>query len=129
MLWHLGRFAQWSLLGIALLGFAFMWWAWLHLGRLWSSSITRKAEHHIVDSGPYAILRLPIYTGFILAAAAATIRACTVTAVIGAIVLTLGFRIKARLEKRFLREERGAQAYDSYRRRVPMVLPFGPKSA
>jgi protein-S-isoprenylcysteine O-methyltransferase Ste14 len=37
--------------------------------------------------------------------------------------------MKARLEERFLREELGADAYDSYRRRVPMLVPFGPKSA
>jgi protein-S-isoprenylcysteine O-methyltransferase Ste14 len=30
------------------------------------------------------------------------------------------------LEERFLRGELGAEAYDSYRRRVPMLVPFGP---
>jgi protein-S-isoprenylcysteine O-methyltransferase Ste14 len=43
--------------------------------------------------------------------------------------MTLGFWIKARLEERFLRAELGAKDYDAYRRRVPMLVPFGPKAA
>ena len=101
-----------------------MWWARLHLGRLWSSGVTRKDGHHIVDSGPYAIVRHPIYTGLIGATAAAAIQAGTVAALAGVAVLSLGFWIKARLEERFLRGELGAEAYDSYRRRVPMLIWF-----
>jgi protein-S-isoprenylcysteine O-methyltransferase Ste14 len=37
--------------------------------------------------------------------------------------------MKARLEERWLREELGPQDYDAYRRRVPMLVPFGPKAA
>jgi protein-S-isoprenylcysteine O-methyltransferase Ste14 len=35
--------------------------------------------------------------------------------------------VKARTEERFLREELGADAYESYRRRAPMLVPLGPK--
>jgi protein-S-isoprenylcysteine O-methyltransferase Ste14 len=34
--------------------------------------------------------------------------------------------MKARLEEGFLRQELGAGDYDAYRRRVPMLMPFGP---
>jgi protein-S-isoprenylcysteine O-methyltransferase Ste14 len=44
-------------------------------------------------------------------------------------VMTFGFWIKARLEERFLREQLGPEDYDSYRRRVPMLVPFGPTPA
>jgi protein-S-isoprenylcysteine O-methyltransferase Ste14 len=37
--------------------------------------------------------------------------------------------MKARLEEQFLPGELGSDAYDSYRWRVPMLIPFGPKSA
>jgi len=44
--------------------------------------------------------------------------------------IALGFWIKARLEERFLCQELGAEAYSAYRPpRVPMLIPFGPKSA
>ena len=110
---------------LCITGFAFAWWARLHLGRLWSAFVTRKADHRIIDTGPYGIVRHPIYTGIILAALALAIVKGTVYAVAGTLLATLGFWIKARLEEGFLREQLGADAYDAYRRRVPMLLPFG----
>jgi protein-S-isoprenylcysteine O-methyltransferase Ste14 len=128
-LWPPDSDAEWALVGLAVLGFLFSWWARLYLGRLWSSSVTRKADHHVVDTGPYALVRHPIYTGIITAVFATAFIKATPISLLGAVVMTLGFWIKARLEERFLREQLGAEAYDSYRRRVPMLMPFGPKSA
>jgi protein-S-isoprenylcysteine O-methyltransferase Ste14 len=127
--WDLGGSADWILVAVTLLGLLFTWWARLYLGRLWSSSVTRKADHRVVDTGPYAIVRHPIYTGLIVAAFATAILKGAPSGLAGASLITLGFAIKARLEERFLREQLGPDAYDSYRRRVPMLIPFGPKSA
>jgi protein-S-isoprenylcysteine O-methyltransferase Ste14 len=124
--WTLPTSADWGMAGLCLVGFAFAWWARLHLGKLWSAFVTRKADHHIIDTGPYGIVRHPIYTGIILAAFAVALLKGTVFSIAGAIIATLGFWIKARLEERFLREQLGAEAYDSYRRRVPMLIPFWP---
>jgi protein-S-isoprenylcysteine O-methyltransferase Ste14 len=126
-LWNLGWDGQWVLVILAVLGLIFSWWARLYLGRLWSSSVTRKADHHIVDSGPYAIVRHPIYTGILAAIFATAAMKGAPLSLMGAIVMTYGFATKARLEERFLREQLGAEAYDSYRRRVPTLIPFGPK--
>lgn len=128
-LWHTPQDVQWLLFVVAIAGIAFTWWARLHLGRLWSGTVTRKTDHHVVDTGPYAIVRHPIYTGMIAAAAAFACETGTLLAVAGVAVFVWGFVIKARLEESFLRSELGPEAYDSYRRRVPMLLPFGPKSA
>lgn len=117
----------WATVGVTTLGFVFAWWARIHLGRLWSGSITRKEGHTVIDTGPYAIVRHPIYTGIILSAIATAITIGAVHAYIGAALLIVGYWIKAKLEERFLREELGAEAYDAYRRRVPMLVPFGPK--
>jgi protein-S-isoprenylcysteine O-methyltransferase Ste14 len=123
-LWTLPNIVSWLMPALCLIGFAFAWWARLHLGKLWSAFVTRKADHHIIDTGPYGIVRHPIYTGIILAAFAVGVLKGTVFAIAGALVATLGFWIKARLEERFLREQLDAKAYDDYRQRVPMLIPF-----
>jgi protein-S-isoprenylcysteine O-methyltransferase Ste14 len=128
-LWSLGQSANWVLWGLTFAGFLFSWWARLHLGRLWSGWVTKKTDHRVVDTGPYAIVRHPIYTGLILAAFSTAFLKGTAYALLGAAVMTLGFWIKARLEERFLRNELGPDTYDAYRRRVPMLVPFGPKAA
>ncbi len=74
-------------------------------------------------------MRHPIYTGIIAAAPATAVLKGTLIGVAGAMLMTLGFWIKARLEERFLREQLGADAYNSYRRRAPMHIRFGPRSA
>jgi len=124
-LWTLPTSAGWAMATLCLVGFAFAWWARIHLGRLWSAFVTRKADHHIIDTGPYGMVRHPIYTGIILAAFALAIEKGTVFALAGALLSSLGFWIKARLEEGFLREQLGAHVYDTYCRRVPMLLPFG----
>ena len=114
---------SWTLFGLVVVGFAFCWWARIHLGALWSGSVTRKTEHHIVDTGPYALVRHPIYTGLILAAFATAALRGMVSSLVGAGLVVLGFWIKARLEERFLRSELGPGAYDAYAARTPMLIP------
>ena len=126
-LWSFEPVVDYALVLVVLSGIAFTWWARLYLGRLWSSSVTKKADHRVVDTGPYAIVRHPIYIGIMLACAATAAQLGTALAVAGVLVLWVGFWIKARLEERFLRGQLGEGAYDAYRRKVPMLVPFGPR--
>jgi protein-S-isoprenylcysteine O-methyltransferase Ste14 len=126
-IWALGAGGDWAMFALVVAGFAFAWWARLHLGRLWSSSVTKKADHRVVDTGPYGLVRHPIYTGLLLSIAATAGQLGTAYAVAGVLFLLAGFWIKARLEERFLRAELGEGDYDAYRRRVPMLLPLGPR--
>jgi len=127
-LWYLPYRAVWPTVGLIAIGFAFSWWARIWLGSLWSGQVTKKADHRVVDTGPYAIVRHPIYTGILLAITATAALKGTVLGLIGAAVIMIGLWMKARLEENFLREELGPD-YDTYRRRVPMLMPFGPKGA
>lgn len=122
-LWGTPPEFSWPLVGIAFAGFAFCWWARIHLGRLWSMSVTRKESHHVVDTGPYAFVRHPIYTGIIVASLATAAQQATVGTFAGVVLVIVGFWIKARLEERFLREQLGAQDYDAYARRTGMLFP------
>ena len=43
---------DWTCVALAVLGLGVTWWARIHLGRLWSSTVTLKAGHTIVRTGP-----------------------------------------------------------------------------
>jgi protein-S-isoprenylcysteine O-methyltransferase Ste14 len=124
ILWRSPVVLAWAMVALAFVGLLFTWWARIHLGRLWSSSVSRKADHHIVDTGPYGIVRHPIYTGIILASVATAAMRGTALAWLGACLMTTGWVLKARLEEEFLREQLGAEAYGEYARRVPMLAPL-----
>ena len=94
---------------------------------LWSGRITRKSDHHLLDTGPFSIVRHPIYTGILLAVLATMLVKGTVPGVAGAIVITLGLWLKARMEEKWLGQELGLNVYGDYTRRVSMLVPFGPK--
>lgn len=126
-LWDVGYDGAYMLAGVTLAGILIAWWARIHIGRLWSGTITRKEDHRVVDTGPYALVRHPIYTGLIAAICASAAAWPTVPSLAGAALITFGFWLKARSEERFLMTELGEDAYGVYRRRVPMLVPFLPR--
>jgi len=135
--WSLGRFdwlarkywieptwVAWSLFALTATGFAFCWWARLHLGRLWSGFVTVKENHRVVDTGPYGLVRHPIYAGVIFSAFMMALLRASPASVVGFGLFAAGFSMTAAIEERFLREQLGAEAYDAYSRRVPMLIPM-----
>jgi len=123
-LYNPGNVGTYILAAVVLSGISFTWWARIHLGRFWSNAITRKEDHNIVESGPYGLVRHPIYTGLILAILATGTAVATAASLLGALLISFGQWQKARMEERFLMAELGPEAYESYRRRVPMIVPF-----
>jgi len=122
-LWREPSWLSWTLVAGVAAGFGFCWWARLHLGRLWSGLVTVKADHRIIDTGPYRLVRHPIYTGVIFAALMTALIKASPCALIGFGLFAFGFWVTARLEERFLRDQLGAEAYDAYSRRTPMLVP------
>jgi protein-S-isoprenylcysteine O-methyltransferase Ste14 len=125
-LWYVGFGGGYVLAALAIVGIMFAWWARIHLGRLWSNAVTLNQGHRIIDTGPYALVRHPIYTGMIISILATATAQATVTGLLGAAMIAMGCWLKARVEERFLTDELGAEAYGGYRRRVPMLVPFIP---
>ena len=126
-LWRNPPLLEWVLVGVVSSGFAFCWWARLHLGRLWSASVSVKRGHRTVETGPYRLVRHPIYTGFIVAYAGIAILCATVVSLSAVTCLTIGFWLKARLEEQFLCEQLGSEAYLAYKARTPMFVPRLPQ--
>ena len=56
-------------LGLVLfaLGLGFAIWARVHIGRNWGTPMTQKDEPELVTSGPYRLVRHPIYSGILVA--------------------------------------------------------------
>ena len=126
-LWSVPELLRWLCAGGMVMGFGFAWWARLTLGRLWSGFITLKPDHHLVDYGPYGLVRHPIYTGILLAIAATALAASSLFAFAMAAAILVMLVSKAWAEERFLSQELGQAAYAAYRARVPMLVPFLPK--
>lgn len=127
-LWQVNRAGAWICVAAMVCGFAFCWWARIHLGALWSARITKKTDHRLVDTGPYAIVRHPIYTGMLVAVFALIATEGTVLAIAGGVILAIGMTMRARFEEEWLTQELGRDKYQAYRRRVPMLVPFGPRA-
>jgi protein-S-isoprenylcysteine O-methyltransferase Ste14 len=123
-LWSLSETLNWILVALVVVGFLLTWWARIHLGRLWSDRVTKKAGHYVVDTGPYRLVRHPIYLGLILAVLSTAIEKGTSFALLGAAIIIVAFYRKARHEERFLRTELGEEAYDAYVRKTAMLVPY-----
>jgi protein-S-isoprenylcysteine O-methyltransferase len=111
--------------GVALTvaGVAFAIWARFYLGSNWSGSVTVKADHTLVRSGPYAVVRHPIYTGILFGALGSSIAYARIRGFLGVLMLVITLRVKSRLEEQFMQEQFGAQ-YTGYKRDIKALVPF-----
>jgi len=121
-LWPLGPVLGWSMAGVTMAALVFTWWARIEMGRLWNGGVSRTAAHRVIDTGPFALVRHPIYTGLIAGVWAMALLQARPLALLGAVLFALGFTLKARLEERFLEAE--LPGYADYRKRVRMIVPF-----
>ena len=48
------------------LGVVLRWWAIIHLGRFFTVDVALAADHRVIDTGPYRLMRHPSYTGLLL---------------------------------------------------------------
>ena len=112
-------------LGVAVTGggLAFAVWARRTIGRNWSAIVTLKQDHELVTSGPYALVRHPIYTGLLLGFLGWAIAVDRWRGPLAVLIVFLALLRKYRLEERWMRERFGA-AYDTYRARVKALVPF-----
>jgi protein-S-isoprenylcysteine O-methyltransferase Ste14 len=113
----------WTGAAVALAGLLFSVSARAYLGRNWSGTVTLKQDHELVTSGPYSIVRHPIYTGLLLAFMGSAFARGDLAGV-AAVVLVLGALLrKLRMEERWMREQFG-EAYVAYSLRVAALIPF-----
>jgi protein-S-isoprenylcysteine O-methyltransferase Ste14 len=108
---------------IVLAGAAFTIWARVTLGRNWSAEVTFKQDHELIESGPYALARHPIYTGLIVMALGTAINYGRVIGFVLLLAICGAVWWKAREEERIMSRHFPA-AYAAYKLRVRAIIPF-----
>src|SRR2546429_7645181 len=94
------------------------------IGRHYDLELEVHADHEIVRTGPYRIVRHPIYTGLLVHLTGACLATGNLLLVAGTLLIVLPiFVVRARTEERLLREQLGP-TYDAYAREVGMLIPF-----
>jgi len=111
-------------IGLALFaaGLAFAIWARVTIGRNWGSPMTQKDDPELVTSGPYRLVRHPIYSG-ILTAGVGTALALNWFWLFVVALAAIYFLYSAAVEERFLTET-FPDSYPAYKRSSKMLVPF-----
>ena len=111
-------------LGLVLfaVGLGFAIWARIHIGRNWGTPMTQKDDPELVTSGPYRLVRHPIYSG-ILVAGIGTAVALTWFWLGAFAVAGVYFVYSATVEERYLTEQ-FPNSYPAYKRSTKMLVPF-----
>jgi len=121
------RTAPGLLIAAALLGVAadvLMWKAVAHLGRQFRISAGLYEDHQLVRTGPYGLVRHPIYTSFLsLTSATGLLLTRWPWLAISLLLFLAGTEIRARAEDRLLESRFGA-GFTEYKKEVPAYLPF-----
>lgn len=104
-------------------GIGFALWARFAIGRNWSGTVTLKEDHELVRSGPYALVRHPIYSGLLVGLAGAAIARADAGAMVGLVLIGIAFHLKAQTEEQFMVAQFG-ERYATYRKEVKALVPF-----
>jgi protein-S-isoprenylcysteine O-methyltransferase Ste14 len=104
-------------------GCAFAVWARALLGGNWSAAVTLKRGHKLVRSGPYALVRHPIYAGFLAGLLGTAVVIGEVRALLALAIAFLAWFDKTRVEERFMLDQFDGE-YVEYSRSVKRLIPF-----
>ncbi|HXO59635.1 MAG TPA: isoprenylcysteine carboxylmethyltransferase family protein, partial [Candidatus Acidoferrum sp.] len=103
-------------------GLGFAIWARIHIGRNWGTPMSQKDDPELVTSGPYQLVRHPIYSG-VMVAGVGTAVALSWSWLIAVALAGVYFVYSATIEERNLTEQ-FPDTYPVYRRSTKMLVPF-----
>lgn len=112
-------------LGLAITagGILFAFWARRHLGGNWSGIVMMKKGQTLTKTGPYAIVRHPIYTGMFIGMLGSAIALGDFLGLLILAVALLFFGMRMRAEEKLMLEEFGGQ-YVQYKKETKRFIPF-----
>jgi protein-S-isoprenylcysteine O-methyltransferase Ste14 len=97
-------------------------WARRHLGRNWSGAVSAVAGHELVRSGPYRVVRHPIYTAMLGMFVGTAVVSGEWHALVAVAIVAVAYWRKIRLEEQHLRQLFGP-AYNEYQRSSWSLIP------
>jgi protein-S-isoprenylcysteine O-methyltransferase Ste14 len=103
-------------------GLALALWARWHLAGNWSGIVTLKEGHTLVTSGPYGVVRHPIYTGLLLGFLGTALAIGEWRGLLAVAFAVLGFVLKLRVEEEGMR--RTFPDYGAYCRETAALVPL-----
>jgi protein-S-isoprenylcysteine O-methyltransferase Ste14 len=107
---------------LAAAGIAFAIWARHHIGRYWSGSVSLRADHQLIRTGPYSQIRHPIYTGILVALAGTVLVIGCDRGLVAFAIILAGFIWKSKREEKLLAGEFGP-AFEEHKRLTGFFLP------
>ena len=113
----------WTGLSIQTAAIALGIWARRILGQHWSGEITIKVDYRLIRTGPYRLVRHPIYTAWLGMFARTAIVLGQMHALLGFAVAAFAYWRKIRLEEANLKNAFGAE-YEGYRRNTWALVPW-----
>jgi protein-S-isoprenylcysteine O-methyltransferase Ste14 len=113
----------WTGVGLCIVGLAFCIWARFTLGRNWSGLVTLKGGHELITSGPYALVRHPIYTGLLTMFVATVIVLGHIAGIIAMPFVFASLWVKLRAEEKLMLKK-FPNEYAAYQQRVKCLIPF-----
>jgi protein-S-isoprenylcysteine O-methyltransferase Ste14 len=122
-LWPAGLWPFWLGAALTIAGLLFAIWAREHLGSNWSRSVTIKQGHELIATGPYAMVRHPIYTGILTGFLGMAIAISQVRGFIVLVLIFLVLWIKLRMEEEWMRSRFG-ETYAAYARQTASLVPY-----
>lgn len=104
------------------LGLGFAIWARLNIGRNWGTPMSQKEDPDLVTSGPYRLVRHPIYSGILIAGVGTAIGLSWLW-LLAVLLAGIYFTYSATVEERYM-TKKFPDAYPAYKRSTKMLLPF-----
>jgi len=109
---------------LTIAGLGFSAWARHHLGKYWSSMVMIKAGHRLIITGPYRVVRNPMYTGILIAFVGAAIAIGELPAFVALVIGIASIGVKIHAEEEILLEKFGRE-YLQYKRDVrAAIIPW-----
>ena len=109
-------------LGLAMAGAVLCIYSRFLLGRNWSATVQLKQDHELIQTGPYRLIRHPIYTGFLLLFLGNAVMVGDWRGLLAVAIVFVSFWRKLRLEEKWLGEHFGP-AYQAYRTHTKALIP------